>query len=92
MASFEWDENKNVLNFKKHGILFEEAQAAFLDKMRIILLDGGHSKGEKRYFCIGKVDTSIITVRFTYRKSKIRIFGAGKWRRGKNIYEQKNRL
>jgi hypothetical protein len=32
----------------------------------------------------------IITVRFTYRYGKIRIFGAGYWRKGKKEYEKKN--
>ena len=26
---FEWDENKNIVNRKKHNISFEEAQTAF---------------------------------------------------------------
>jgi hypothetical protein len=32
-----------------------------------------------------------MTVRFTYREARIRIFGAGYWRKGKRIYEQQNR-
>jgi len=35
----------------------------------------------------GKVDDEIMTVRFTYRAEKIRIIGAGYWRKGKKIYE-----
>jgi hypothetical protein len=31
-----------------------------------------------------------MTVRFTYGKSKIRIIGAGYWRKGKKIYEKEN--
>jgi hypothetical protein len=31
-------------------------------------------------------------VRFTYRGSVIRIFGAGYWRKGKQIYEQANQI
>ena len=27
--NFEWDENKNQINQRKHGISFEEAQAVF---------------------------------------------------------------
>jgi len=37
---------------------------------------------EKRYYCFGKVDGAIITVRFTYKGQTIRIFGAGYWRKG----------
>ena len=34
----------------------------------------------------------IATVRFTYRDKVIRIFGAGYWRKGKQIYEQENEV
>lgn len=33
-----------------------------------------------------------MTVRFTYRGMKFRIFGAGFWRKGKKIYEEKNKI
>jgi uncharacterized protein len=42
-ASFEWDENKNKLNKRKHNISFEEAQYAFSDSNRIIAKDLEHS-------------------------------------------------
>ena len=87
--SFQWDEIKNRSNVEKHGVDFKQAQRAFWDKNRIIAEDLGHSEIEKRYFCIGCVDGEILTVRFTWRESKIRIFGAGTWRKGKQIYEKK---
>lgn len=89
-VSFEWNQVKNLMNLKKHGISFEEAQYAFKDSNRIIAEDVNHSKYEKRYFCFGKIDNNILTVRFTYRSGKIRIIGAGYWRKGKAIYEQEN--
>lgn len=80
-TSFEWDEQKNRENIKKHGVLFEEAQQVFLDP------DDHSTEKEVRYYCLGKVRKGILTVRFTYRKDIIRIFGAGYWRRGKARYE-----
>lgn len=91
-ASFEWDENKNVINQKKHKVSFEEAQLAFMDPFRIIAKDLEHSNTEERFFCFGKIDTDIITVRFTYRNNIIRIIGAGYWRKGKSIYEKENKI
>lgn len=88
--NFEWNETKNRINIEKHGISFDEAQYAFSDPNRIILKDVKHSAEEQRYFCIGKVDNGIVTVRFTIRKESIRIFGAGYWRKGKKRYEEKN--
>lgn len=89
-TKFEWDENKNSSNKEKHNVSFEEAQYAFADVNRVIAEDTDHSDDEKRYFCFGEVGGGILTVRFTYRKNSIRIFGAGYWRKGKQIYEQKN--
>lgn len=81
--NFEWDIEKARDNLKKHGV-------AFLDPLRIIAVDEAHSKNEERYFCIGKVDSKILTFRFTYRSKKIRIIGAGYWRKGRKFYEKEN--
>ena len=89
---FEWDDSKNDANVTKHGISFYEAQYAFIDLKRIIAEDLSHSTREKRYYCFGATQDGILTVRFTYRKKKIRIFGAGHWRKGKAIYEKENKI
>lgn len=91
-SDFEWDVQKDTLNQEKHGVSFAFAQLAFLDSKRVILEDLGHSIGERRYYCIGRVAEGILTVRFTYRESKIRIIGAGYWRKGKKIYEEQNQI
>lgn len=91
-AHFEWDENKNKVNHDKHGVSFLKAQLAFLDQNRVILEDTKHSSYEKRYYCLGRVAGGILTVRFTHRSGKIRIFGAGYWRKGKKLYEQENKI
>lgn len=91
-ASFEWDESKNLINQEKHGVSFVEAQLAFLDPQRVILEDTGHSASEKRYYCLGRLPEGILTVRFTYRDEKVRIIGAGYWRKGKEIYEKENKI
>lgn len=91
MASFEWDERKNRSNLEKHGVSFGEAQHAFLDPRRVIAEDLSHGTSERRYFCFGQVGGGVLTVRFTYRAGRIRIFGAGYWRKGRNIYEDQGR-
>jgi len=91
-SDFEWDSAKDLINQQKHGVSFALAQLAFLDHQRIILEDLGHSSDENRYYCLGKVTDGILTVRFTFRKSKIRIIGAGYWRKGKKIYERENKI
>ncbi len=91
-VKFEWDENKNRYNQKKHNLSFEDAQYAFADKNRIIAKDIEHSQDEIRYYCFGLVGTQVLTVRFTYRENSIRIIGAGYWRKGKKIYERNNKI
>lgn len=44
---FEWDEDKNRANVEKHGISFNEAMKAFLDKNRKIRLNTKHSAYEE---------------------------------------------
>jgi uncharacterized DUF497 family protein len=83
-SAFEWDPKKDREN---------QAQYAFADPNRVILEDVTHStQSERCFFCLGVVGEGILTVRFTYRKQSIRIFGAGYWRKGKQIYEQQNQV
>ena len=86
-ARFDWDENKDAENHKKHGVSFALAQLAFADPKRVIAEDLSHGSDEQRYYCFGEVGAGILTVRFTYREDVIRIYGAGYWRKGKRIYE-----
>ena len=91
--SFEWDQGKDRSNQEKHGVSFGEAQGAFLDKQRVIAEDVKHSTAkEQRYYCFGSHGGGILTVRFTYRDGVVRIFGAGYWTKGKQIYEQANQV
>ena len=88
-GSFVWDAEKEVLNIQKHGINFTTAAKAFKDTDRKIFKDERHSQSEVRLFCIGRVDNKIVTVRFVYSEGKIRIFGAGYWRKGARYYYEK---
>lgn len=88
----DWDENKNRLNQETHGVSFEVAQRVFDDPQRVIIRDLAHEKGEKRFFCLGMVDGSVLTVRFSFRRKRIRIFGAGYWRKGRKRYEEENKI
>ncbi len=91
-TTFEWDDNKDLINQEKHNVSFSIAQKAFFDINRIILEDLDHSLDEKRYYCLGQVAEDVLTVRFTYRSDKIRIIGAGYWRKGKKIYEEESKV
>ncbi|MBU0503367.1 MAG: BrnT family toxin [Candidatus Omnitrophota bacterium] len=88
-GSFVWDEAKESANLYKHGVNFVIACRVFKDADRKIYIDLKHTSKEERFFCIGKVEDKVLTVRFTYRGDKIRIIGAGYWRKGKDYYESK---
>ena len=89
---FDWDPKKDQENQTKHGVAFAKAQFAFADPHRVIAEDLSHSSAEIRYYCFGRVEGGVLTVRFTYRDDVVRIFGAGYWRRGKATYERENQI
>ena len=89
-GSFIWDIERELINIQKHGVDFVTAARAFKDPGRKIFIDEKHSGREERFFCIGRVEGKVLTVRFTYRGGKVRIFGAGYWRKGERYYEKEN--
>jgi uncharacterized DUF497 family protein len=50
---FEWDENKNKTNIRKHGVSFREAATVFLDENALVIEDDAHSDSEERFIIIG---------------------------------------
>ena len=53
MIYFEWDDNKNQINFEKHGISFEEAKTVFYDENAWLEYDEEHSAEEDRFRLLG---------------------------------------
>jgi len=51
--TFEWDENKNRANVKKHGIHFSEAMTVFSDENAVVIADTTHSAHEERFIILG---------------------------------------
>jgi uncharacterized DUF497 family protein len=70
-VGFEWDSGKDLLNRRKHGVGFERAQHAFLDPNRVIAEDLGHSAKNRGTSASVFVDSSVLTVRFTFRGERI---------------------
>jgi len=50
--SFDWDEHKNQINIKKHGISFEEAITVFYDEKAVEFYDKSHSLLEEDRFLL----------------------------------------
>lgn len=53
MYVFDWDENKNLINQRKHGVSFEEARTVFYDEQALLEYDEFHSEDEDRFRIIG---------------------------------------
>lgn len=62
---FEWDENKNRKNKRKHGISFETAALIFQDPFIICTSDHRHEYSEERWQSIGIVNATAIYVAYT---------------------------
>ena len=87
---FEWNPNKAELNFKKHGVSFQEAATTFNDPLSVTFPDPDHSIGESRYVIIGiSRFRQILVVAHTDREDKIRIITARKaTRQERKFYEE----
>ena len=71
----EWDDAKNELNIKKHGVSFETAAYIFNDVNRIEVFDKAHGDEEDRYYTIGKVGDLLFVV-YTDRGEVFRLISA----------------
>lgn len=79
--NFEWDENKNSINKKKHHISFEEARTVFYDEDALLIDDPEHSETEERFIILGNsYAANLLVVCHCYRESEtvIRIISARK--------------
>ena len=89
---FEWDENKNKINQRKHGISFDEVTSVLRDTFAIVFDDPDHSENEERFLIIGTSDKrDICLVSHCYRGQDqvIRIISARKaTKTERNIYEE----
>lgn len=81
IINFEWDENKNTINKKKHGISFEEAKTVFYDDNALMISDTEHSEQEDRFLLLGaSFNANLLVVCHCYRESDtvVRIISARK--------------
>jgi uncharacterized DUF497 family protein len=75
---FEWDENKNASNIRKHKIDFNDISELFQRQM-LIDYDDGRDYNEERWIGIGLLRNVAVAVVFTERgKNTIRIISARK--------------
>ncbi len=90
--TFEWDEEKDLSNRRKHGVSFEEAKTIFNDPRSITIADEQHSDDEDRYIDVGVSSRGrLIVVSYTEREPNIRIISCRKAAKSeRKTYEQAN--
>jgi uncharacterized protein len=77
----EWDESKNAINKRKHGVSFQKASIVFSDENALLLKDSDHSVEEERFVLLGLSSSiNILIVCHCYRSKEeiIRIISARK--------------
>ena len=78
---FTWDEKKNTINQRKHGIAFEEAETVFYDENAILFDDPEYSEDEDRFLILGISRTErlcIVSHCYRDKDAVIRIISARK--------------
>jgi uncharacterized DUF497 family protein len=78
---FTWDEKKNQLNRRKHGVSFDEAQTAFFDERAKVYFDPDHSEDENRFILLGisyRLRVLVVCHCYRERDTLIRIISARK--------------
>ncbi len=90
---FEWNEQKNRANRRKHGVSFETAQRVFDDPLQLSRL-GYEENEEERWQTIGLIEGEVVlVVAHTYRQQGddeiIRIISARKATRHERRHYEK---
>jgi len=77
-VNVEWDDAKDQVNQRKHGLSFTEARTLFdsgVDYLEIFDVD--HSEVEERFIAIGPIERGLVVIVHTEREEDtIRIIGA----------------
>ncbi len=76
----EWNEEKAMINLRKHGVSFAEAETVFGDLSAKMFYDDEHSIDEMREFVVGYSESNrLLVVYFTERSDRqLRIISARK--------------
>jgi len=86
MSDFEFDDEKSLLNFQKHGIDFYVAQMLWQDPD--LLQIQAKSEGEKRFLVIGLIGRKHWSAVITYRNERIRLISVRRSRQKEvDLYE-----
>ena len=86
---YEWDEEKNRENFKKHGLSFEEVELIFAGPC-VTFDDNRFDYDEDRFITLGLLQSRVVLIAYTWRADRIRIISMRKAsRREQEIYQKR---
>lgn len=86
--TYEWDESKNQINLRKHGLSFEDAESVF-DGPCVTFEDDRIDYGEQRFVTLGLLAERLV-IAHTPRGRATRIISMRKGnRREKAIYQER---
>lgn len=74
---FEWDDAKNQVNRRKHGLDFADAPLVFAGE-KLTFEDLRYSHGEKRFLTVGTLAGRMLVIAHTLRGDAIRIISMRK--------------
>ena len=91
---FEWDANKALINFAKHGVSFGEATEVFSDPNVLEGYDIFHSVNEPRFFVVGLSSRRLLHVSYADRSTDtVRLISARKANQTeRKIYERRKTI
>ncbi|OGX41221.1 MAG: hypothetical protein A3C53_01390 [Omnitrophica WOR_2 bacterium RIFCSPHIGHO2_02_FULL_68_15] len=92
--TFAWDERKNRVNQRKHGVTFDEAKTVFYDDQAMEFPDPDRSREEERFLMVGlSARLRVLLVCHCFREDDavIRIISARKATRQESRYYEENR-
>jgi uncharacterized protein len=88
MADFEWDLEKESLNFHKHHVDFTTASEIWHGSI-VEKVDERYDYGETRIIATGEADAGVLVVVYTWRGRTRRIISARKANsREKRLFEE----
>ena len=75
-----WEESKNRINRKKHGVSFEEASDLFdRGDGYLEIFDDAHSDEEDRFIAIGPIERGLVLVVYTERDDEMVRLISARW-------------
>jgi uncharacterized DUF497 family protein len=90
--NFEWDNNKNEINQRKHNISFEEASNCWEDDNSFDIFDEKHSSiDEKRWLKFGRLENGkVLCVVYTMFDKNYRLISAFTDKKIERFYYEQN--